>query len=89
MSWAEKNDLLVGRWSTVLAIGLATTATGKLFERHPAWVDQDGKLYGMLQVHQPPQITQPVAQIVNTTTKKPEKPHKTKRKSTLKSNQPK
>jgi len=79
-AWVEKNGLLVGRWSTVLAVGLATAGTGKLFEQRPAWVDRDGKLYGMLQVHQPPQIAQPVIQTAEGDFKNPIKQHKIKRK---------
>lgn len=55
VAWAEKNGLLVGKWSTILAIVVTTTTTGKMFERFPAWVDRDGKLYGVIKFHRPPQ----------------------------------
>jgi hypothetical protein len=57
--WVNAKGYLTGRWTFVVAVILGTVSTMALFDRHPAWVDREGRLYGLLKVVAPAALPAP------------------------------
>lgn len=53
--WAERNGLLMGKWTAITIVVTAVTTTSAFFNRWPVWIDAAGKAYGALALFQPPQ----------------------------------
>jgi hypothetical protein len=68
--WAERNGLLMGKWTAITIVVTATTAASAFFNRWPVWLDSDGKAYGALALFQPPQTIELVAPAMKVATKK-------------------
>ncbi|MBA5640248.1 hypothetical protein H3H37_24590 [Duganella sp. LX20W] len=52
--WAERNGLLMGKWTAVTIVVAAVTTTSAFFNRWPLWIDAAGKAYGAFALFQPP-----------------------------------
>lgn len=68
--WAERNGLLMGKWTALTIMVTAATATSAFFNRWPVWIDSAGKAYGALALFQPPQIIAPAPPAMKAVAKK-------------------
>ncbi|UOD27429.1 hypothetical protein INH39_18025 [Massilia violaceinigra] len=51
--WAQRQGLLMGKWTALLIVVTAVGTTGAFFKRWPMWVDDNGKGYGLIPLYEP------------------------------------
>lgn len=51
--WAQRQGLLMGKWTALMIIVTAVGTTGAFFKRWPMWIDHDGKGYGLIPLYKP------------------------------------
>jgi hypothetical protein len=51
--WAQRQGILMGKWTALTIIAAAVGAAGAFFNRWPMWIDHQGKGYGIFPLYEP------------------------------------